>query len=1295
MLKILHTADWHLGNFPAPASKTKQNLRYLDICSYIEYLIAKAQEMKPDIIIVAGDIFHQAKTWSDRGLQETDTMVGYINALSEIAPVCILRGTANHDGKMHYNLLATALSDNANVYIVDEPCVKNINNLAAIAFVPIYDRNQFRMDSNTPFDKEAENNYFSDKVRDAILDLKKEADTYDLPTILVTHYTVLGSVMPNGQVNVFATAETVIDPITLMQSDYWLTCLGHIHKPQQLENCPNAFYSGSLCGLSFNDENDKHGFYMHCINNKDDISSEFVEIPCRQFHTIWFDDAQLNDIISSDYNIEKYIDIPMNGDIVRVIYTCSDATNKALNKALLEKALYETTNAFYVQEIIPREINITVDKSVMNNTASISDNLYNFLKNEQNEYGSISDAQIDDCLKIAQPIVDNLMASRNSNRNIGLFTPIEIEVKNYRNYKNAVFNYRDVKFCVINGDNGAGKSSLFMDAMLDALFEETREGEITGWINNDVNVRSGSIRFTFAIGSNIYKVTRTRQLSGKTASKATLNLAQLVTDASGNKVWSDLSEERIKDTQAAITRLIGMNAITLKSCGLIMQDAYGLFLQADKNTRMDILGDILNLDIYDELAEAAASFSQNCQKDLQHITDEENSITANLKNGDEIQAKLDEANKTASEYEHQHTLCHNELLTLTVNREVLLKNAAEYDRLVNDIREMTDKQQKISFEIERHNSVIANAYAIAATEADYSNKLKRFEELSAQEKAMSEKSALIETLLAEKQRLEQDIKTVSETITDTDAKLVAIMQKKSEIEHTLSDANEAANNAALYEQAKREIEQIEEQLEKIKVLEDGRIEKETQMSEINHAMANLKTEYDAKFDEIERKAKILNESGCPVVEEATCRFLVDARKAVDSKPIIVDEYNRKFYGYIKQYDTLKAEAERIAEGMLILRNNLPDINAKKQQLKTYETSAFKSASIPELKNILASYNQQYNDFLQIKTTNLGRLNELTVRLHDIGTKTSEISAEIESYDRIKAEIAALGNLTEQGNNIAAAKATISASDERIKELQSEIAALNNNIVAKTAERNAIQVDMPAISRMDADILACQTRQSLISKNIADNNKLIGKLELELKQYQNDLCMLTRLKQNKDRAAYAASNADWLKKAFTRNGIPHNIIRSIIPVLQTTASNILGQMSNNTMSIELKTEKLLTTKKEVATLDVIVCDTVTGDLPYLSRSGGERVKAALSVVLALAEIKACETGTQLGFLFIDEPPFLDSNGIEAYCDALEAIQKRYTDLKIMAITHDPEMKSRFAQSIDVVKTSNGSEIQANL
>ena len=136
------------------------------------------------------------------------------------------------------------------------------------------------------------------------------------------------------------------------------------------------------------------------------------------------------------------------------------------------------------------------------------------------------------------------------------------------------------------------------------------------------------------------------------------------------------------------------------------------------------------------------------------------------------------------------------------------------------------------------------------------------------------------------------------------------------------------------------------------------------------------------------------------------------------------------------------------------------------------------------------------------------------------------------------------------------------------------------------------------------------------------------------------------------------------------------------------------MSGGHMSVEFVMEKTLksNSKKEVTALDVVVNDALTGRLPYTSRSGGERVKAALAVILALAEIKNTKASVQPGFLMIDEAPFLDSEGTQAYCDALEAIQKRYPHLIIMAITHDPEYKARFPQSLTVYKDETGSHIR---
>lgn len=85
------------------------------------------------------------------------------------------------------------------------------------------------------------------------------------------------------------------------------------------------------------------------------------------------------------------------------------------------------------------------------------------------------------------------------------------------------------------------------------------------------------------------------------------------------------------------------------------------------------------------------------------------------------------------------------------------------------------------------------------------------------------------------------------------------------------------------------------------------------------------------------------------------------------------------------------------------------------------------------------------------------------------------------------------------------------------------------------------------------------------------------------------------------------------------------------------------------------------------------------MPYLSRSGGQKVKAALSVAFALADLKANRAGIQLGMMFIDEPPFLDEEGTQAYADALEVMHEQYNNMKVVAISHDPTMKARFLKT----------------
>ena len=231
------------------------------------------------------------------------------------------------------------------------------------------------------------------------------------------------------------------------------------------------------------------------------------------------------------------------------------------------------------------------------------------------------------------------------------------------------------------------------------------------------------------------------------------------------------------------------------------------------------------------------------------------------------------------------------------------------------------------------------------------------------------------------------------------------------------------------------------------------------------------------------------------------------------------------------------------------------------------------------------------------------------------------------------------------------------------------------------------------SVLDAVDALREAGAEVLGVGIEELDQQAGHGRRQMEEIETAEAKLEVLRRQATEQGQLAAGYEELKRAFSQDGIPHNIVRSIVPLFEATATSIISQMSGGHMSIEMRMEKTLksNSKKEVTALDVIVNDAATGALPYMSRSGGERVKAALSVILALAELKSSTAGVQLGFLFIDEPPFLDDKGVQAYCDALEAIQKRYSSLKIMAITHDPEMKARFPQAVDVVKTAEGSKV----
>lgn len=1281
-IRILHTGDLHIGNFPGP-EKNGENARYLDICKCLDALVEGAREQKPGIAVIAGDIFHQARVWSDRGLKEQQTAVKFLRELSAICPVVVMRGTPNHDSEQQFEMLKTAFEGNGEVKIITEPQVVEVFSGAygwvQVACLPGFDRGYYRA-QHPGLSKEEENEVFTKAIADMIIGLKAQCKA-GTPAVLVSHYTITGCNMESGQTAFFSQFEPVVYPDTLAAADFDLVCFGHIHRPQQLEGCKNTFYCGAISQLNFNDEGQERGYWIHDIGGSGEVKSTFQQLPTRQHKTLRLNDEDVAGITTGELEVADFLDRAddLNGKIVRVLYDCTDEHNKAFNHAVFENMLY-AAGAFWVQEITPQKITITVDRRSMDADGTPESNLADYLAEKE-----FTPERIGELVELARPLIAEATEKATQERHTGLFVPVEIEVKNYRNYREEKFSFDGIRFCTINGSNGVGKSSLFMDAMLDALYEEPREGELTGWICNDPEARSGAIKFTFKLGDRLYRVTRTRQKSGK----ATLNIAEYVEGE-----WVDRSKEKFKDTQQEIINIIGMDSLTLKACALIMQDQYGLFLQADKEARMNILGSILGLGIYGDMEEMAANRATDTNRTIRSLADRADTLTAGLPDSEELAAEIEAAEARRKGMLEQAESKTAEVDTLKVKLNTQLEAAARVMKLNSKITTLTAQQASKEAAKTAQVATITAAETILAAEPEITAGVAHYKTLLEREKELIKGKAAYDSLATRKQQIESAITLAESAAKDNRQKKAALtLMKIGPLAQAIERAAELTEKHQQYEAATAQLAELEKLLPEYTAARDTLTTWQAEAERTERDYREAKTRLEGRIASLKGKVELLKDSGCPAPDNATCKFLADALAARDALPgeeAALTSLEEE-YGKLRQTN---ADALSMAQQAFNDKKHVPEeIDALRASLRLLEAAERDYNNLEAQQSELALLEERAAELEKSVADAEATAAKGRAELAEVEQQLEQAAAYSRDYDELQRTLLAESRWLDKEKQLPVAREQKAVAAQRISELGSELMEIGEEIREARAELADEQSKTVGREELQAQVDAAEAEVKAVQKQAQELSLRIGGLQAKLGQIRLARKQAAELQEQMNELGGKAAGYEELKKAFSQDGIPHNIIRSIIPVFEATATNILGQMSQGRMSVEFVTEKVLksNSKKEVTTLDIIINDSDTGRLPYMSRSGGERVKAALSVILALSEIKSSKAGVQLGFLFIDEPPFLDAPGVQAYCDALEAIQQRYGDLKVMAITHDPAMKSRFPQSVDVVKTPEGSKV----
>lgn len=242
-MKILHTADWHVGKTIQGHSRTAEHEAVLGELADV------ARRENVDLVLVAGDLFDTSAPTPEA---ERIVYRGLL-ALSDVAPVVAIPG--NHDSDRRLSAIAP-LFDLARVTfragVAAQPVVVETasGEKARIACVPWLSQRYIVKAAHLMDEDAAEARSRYEERMALIVDKLTESFEGDAVNIVMAHLALVGAGFGGGE----RTAQTIFDywvNSTLFPSSAHYVALGHLHKTQSVIGpCP-IHYPGSPLQLDF------------------------------------------------------------------------------------------------------------------------------------------------------------------------------------------------------------------------------------------------------------------------------------------------------------------------------------------------------------------------------------------------------------------------------------------------------------------------------------------------------------------------------------------------------------------------------------------------------------------------------------------------------------------------------------------------------------------------------------------------------------------------------------------------------------------------------------------------------------------------------------------------------------------------------------------------------------------------------------------------------------------------------------------------------------------------------------
>jgi exonuclease SbcD len=268
-MRILHTADWHLGDRLGRIDRTA------DLRRAVERVAAYAEQERVEVLLMAGDLFSE--------LSRPDGLRDSIAHLQEVFTPFLVNGgtvvalTGNHDNEVFCQTLRHAMTLAApearrggvvppgRFYFAAEPTLLLLadSDPGQVQFVlmpyptpPRYLEGAAQQYGSLEEKNRALQGAYTYRLQQLLQD--RSAYNPALPTILSAHIHLQGGKLPS--LFRMSERESIIFSEQDMPSGLAYVALGHIHNPQcPLPGHSHIRYSGSIERLDLGERNDEKG----------------------------------------------------------------------------------------------------------------------------------------------------------------------------------------------------------------------------------------------------------------------------------------------------------------------------------------------------------------------------------------------------------------------------------------------------------------------------------------------------------------------------------------------------------------------------------------------------------------------------------------------------------------------------------------------------------------------------------------------------------------------------------------------------------------------------------------------------------------------------------------------------------------------------------------------------------------------------------------------------------------------------------------------------------------------------